>query len=112
MTNTHISDIIPPSEFEANWVVGSKILISAGTGTGKTHFIMNQLYNHCVVNEKNALVLANRTNLVNQWKADYLEQKTNYKIATYQSYEKIALGGELSLNDYQFIVLDECHYNV
>lgn len=93
------------------WVPGSRIILNADTGTGKTHFIMHEFYDHCKINDKRTLVFENRKNLLRQLNADYSDRQDIFQFATYQSYENVIPSGESEeFSQYDYIVLDECHY--
>ncbi len=63
------------------------ILFDAGTGTGKTHFILNKLLPFCKENGKRILYFCNRRALKNQIKNDIpKELKSAIDVVMYQGY--------------------------
>ena len=112
MIRKYISDIITPDEI-SKWKSGDRILIHSQTGSGKSEFIKNNLYDHCVLNDKKILLLSNRNLLKNQNLID-IEDKLDYIDAlNYQQLEAKVIGGfsptEL-FSPYDYIVYDEAHY--
>jgi hypothetical protein len=108
----YISDIVTEEEIN-KWQLGQRILINSQTGTGKSHFIKNTLYDYCLANNKKVLLLSNRSILKSQNIED-LENKTNIiHPENYQLLESKILKGtglEELFESYDFIVFDEAHY--
>ena len=110
----YISDIITMEEIE-NWDDGSIINISAGTGTGKSTFIKNTLYNYCRRNRMKSLMLLPRKRTKNQFKEELKKANKNgyrLKIMTYQTIESHYKKHSrcMDLSEYDFIICDESHY--
>lgn len=105
------------NEYE-NWKPSNIYLINAGTGTGKTHFVTNQLYEYAEENNKKILIICNRTILKEQ--VDEAIKEKNIDTLMYQKLEyhnrRHNLQYELKenivplLNEYDYVVLDEAHY--
>ena len=94
------------------WGYGQNILIEAGTGKGKSHFIKNTLYKYAKDNNKNILLFSNRINLLNQNVHELGDRLDGYTI-TVRNYQKLhhqAKRGELDLYKFDYVVCDECHY--
>ena len=108
----YISDIIPITDIE-KWI-GKRVLISAMTGSGKSHFIKNTLYDWCKNNGKRMLLLTNRKILKNQNNEELKEKIDLITTMNYQSIESGILETKEDM-DYYFskfdvIVADEFHY--
>lgn len=100
------------------WTSDKIIMIEAGTGKGKSHFIKYELYDYCKKLKKKILLLSNRTNLLNQniselsGKEDVITCMNYQKIDWQRSHNSVCIDDEkyIDLNDYDYIVCDECHY--
>jgi late competence protein required for DNA uptake (superfamily II DNA/RNA helicase) len=112
LLKTFVSDIITVEEI-SKWKRTCKILISSQTGTGKTEFIKNNLYQYCQYNHARILLLSNRTLLKNQ---NIVELEGKLDVVTTVNYQelenKILYGSSISklFDGYQYIVYDESHY--
>lgn len=108
----YVSDYISDNEIN-RWNAGDVVAISAGCGSGKSHFIKNILYEKAKSQNKKILMLIHRTNCVEQFK---IEIENNGKsdvisIKTYQSIERTIISkGEYLYDDYAYLVCDEFHY--
>lgn len=117
MTNRNhktLSDVISKEEI-IKWQPGDTVLISAGTGTGKSHFIKNSLYEAAKAAGDKILMLIHRINCVNQFKEEILtDGKADViTIDTYQKIESDTKSGKgYDLSEYKYIVSDEFHYFV
>lgn len=117
MTNKEhktLSDVISKEEI-IKWQPGDTVLISAGTGTGKSHFIKNSLYESAKAAGDKILMLIHRVNCVNQFNEEILtDGKTDViTIDTYQKIESDTKSGKgYDLSEYKYIVSDEFHYFV
>jgi superfamily II DNA or RNA helicase len=114
MQRRYISDLINLDDIGC-WKPSNRILITAQTGSGKSEFIKNILYEHCKKIDGKVLLLSNRVLLREQIKEDLVE-KQNENIITvinYQALEMRILNGK-DLNSlfepYDYIVYDEAHY--
>lgn len=105
------------NEFK-KWNRKEIVFIEAGTGQGKSHFIKNTLYDYAKSQDNNILLLSNRTNLLNQNKLE-LQGKLASNVVDLYNYQKIdyqdrfTIDDEhkaINLDDYKYIVCDECHY--
>ena len=110
-----VSDIISTSDIES-WTTKNLIIISAGTGAGKSYFVKNQLYEYAKSEGKKILFLIHRTNCVNQFRYEIeRDHKTDtIDIMTYQKMEYDILNYDRHINfpTYKYIVCDEFHYFV
>ena len=108
-----ISDTINNNEISL-WLEGERVLIHSQTGTGKSQFIKNILYDYCKKNCKKILLLSNRNLLKNQNEEELLNSKTDIiSLKNYQAIESNILLGESIKNiffDYDYICFDEVHY--
>lgn len=113
-----------------SWVPYDKVFISSPTGTGKTYFILNVLLPYVCQQKKRILYLVNRRILKEQLEIELssytFDERNQIKIELYQTIEmKIfdvrydkqigvfqAFGYRAlsDLNNYDYIVCDECHY--
>jgi hypothetical protein len=94
-------------EYE-KWEPGDNVMILAGTGKGKSHFIRTVLNKHCRNTKKRVLLLTNRNILKEQVRKE-LGLNTIITVANYQQIESMILD-EKNLNEYDYIVMDEAHY--
>lgn len=107
-----VSEIITEDEIN-KWSLGNIIVIDANTGTGKSYFIKNSLYEHAKNNGQRILMLVHRSNCKYQF-INELETQSKTDIIdlrTYQSIENKELGKiNCDISQYQYIVCDEFHY--
>jgi hypothetical protein len=107
-----ISDIITTEEIK-KWRPGERILITAQTGTGKSHFVKNNIYDFCSKHNLKCLLLSNRSLLKNQNIAGLGDRTKIVLPMNYQQLENQMLMGK---NIYQIyagfdiVVMDEIHY--
>lgn len=110
----YISDIIPLEDIQVKWTPGSRILITAPTGSGKSEFIKQVLYDHCSTTFQKVLILSNRILLREQIKEDLRHNENDIvTVLNYQYLEsRILSGGALAdlFSQYDYIVYDEAHY--
>lgn len=109
-----VSELITIDDI-SNWKQGDIITISAGTGTGKSFFIKNTLYDYARKHDKRILMLIHRRNCVDQFL--YEVEKDGkldvISIKTYQSIEALYRGGVLyNLDSYDYLIVDEFHYSL
>ena len=113
MPKQYISDIIDLSEIR-KWQSGDRILIHSQTGTGKSQFIKDVLYEYCKRSDKNILLLSNRNLLKSQNEEEISDIKS--KVITLKNYQaletNVLLGGNVKdlFSDYDYICFDEVHY--
>ena len=108
----YISDIITSDEI-AKWQLGDRILIHSQTGSGKSEFIKNNLYEYCKKQHKRILLLSNRNLLKNQNLIDIRGKTDHINAHNYQEFEARILGGlnvPQLFKPYDYIVYDEAHY--
>lgn len=97
----------------ATWGTGIPIIITAGTGVGKSYFIKNVLYQYAKKNNQKILMLIHRKLCVEQFRMEIEEDGKNdvIEIMTYQKLENNEMyKKELDLEQYDYIVCDEFHY--
>jgi hypothetical protein len=108
----YISDVVTKEEID-KWKLGQRILINSQTGTGKSEFIKNNLYEYCKLLNKKILLMSNRNLLKNQNIAD-IGIKTDFiKPHNYQEFETKVINGtfiEELFSPYTYVVYDEAHY--
>lgn len=108
-----VSDIISLDAIKT-WTAKNIIIISAGTGQGKSYFIKNSLYSYAKENKKRILFLLHRANCKYQFEYEILNDKKDdvIDIMTYQKIESDILKKDKHINykEYEFIVCDEFHY--
>lgn len=94
------------------WETGDKVILDAGTGSGKTTFCIDILGRYA--KEKNAklLYICNRTNLKNQvLKAVFAaDLNDTIYVTTYQSIQSTLYRGDNKLEEYDYLISDECHF--
>lgn len=107
----YISEIISEKEIET-WE-NQNILITAPTGAGKSYFIKNKLYDYALANDKKILYLLPRLDTVLQFR-DEIQKDRKTDVITIKSYQEIEKRElkkvETDLSNYDYIVVDECHY--
>ncbi len=112
-TKKRVSDIISTDNIKS-WTIKDIIVISAGTGTGKSYFIKNSLYQYAKENGKRILFLIHRSNCTTQFKGEIIRDKKDdvIDILTYQKIEYDILNFDKHINysQYAYIVCDEFHY--
>lgn len=92
------------------WNKGDLILVNSGTGTGKSTFVLQELYEYCNKNNKRILYLTNRNILREQIKQKTNENKdTTITVINYQKIETMLLN-HVKISNYNYIVMDEAHY--
>lgn len=108
-----VTDIITINDIK-RWTPRDIVIISAGTGTGKSYFIKNSLYQYAKENNKKILFLIHRTNCKSQFeneierdgKADVIDIHTYQKI----EYDILHYNKHINYKKYAYIVCDEFHY--
>ena len=109
----YISERISDAEV-ASWEPGRPVIISAGTGAGKSYFIKNNLYKTCKLRGQKLLMLIHRVNPRDQFQME-IERDGKQRVIDIMTYQKVqtdALYGrcEVDLSQYAYIVCDEFHY--
>lgn len=108
-----VTDIITVNDLES-WTAKNIIIISAGTGAGKSYFVKNIVYKYAKSEGKKILFLIHRSNCVTQFKQEIeRDDKANtIDIMTYQRIENDILQSDKHINfeQYAYIVCDEFHY--
>jgi hypothetical protein len=87
------------------------VAFDAGTGTGKTTFVISILLPYVIQQGKTMLYLYNRNKLGDDIKAEAILYKDNslLTIDSYQGIERDIENG-ISIPDYDYVVADEIHY--
>lgn len=107
-----VSEVVTIKEVES-WKPSDIITIKAGTGTGKSYFIKNNLYAIAKRDKKRILMLIHRKNCTDQFLMEIEEaNKTDIiDIRTYQSIEAVERSGVIfEFGHYDYICADEWHY--
>lgn len=109
MDEKYIEEVI--GQEYLNWSMGDNVMILAGTGKGKSHFIRTILNKHCKNTHRRILLLTNRQILKEQVKKE-LGLNTIINVINYQEIESLMIKDTLlkSLKNYDYIVMDEAHY--
>jgi hypothetical protein len=110
----YISDIITP-DIISTWQLGQKYLIRSGTGSGKSYWVKNVLYEYCKSKEHKILLLSNRNILKNQNQEDLGAEKLKViRAENYQKLESLVTDKDRDIYDlispYRVVVLDEAHF--
>lgn len=125
-SNLYISDVIK-NEYIEKWKKNDMIFIFAGTGSGKTTFVLNTILSSYINNNK-ILYLVPREILKkqieiriteiaakpeNRYKAK--EYSTNIQVCTYQYIEELLIKNKhkinnTNINKFDLIICDEFHY--
>lgn len=112
-----VSDIISTEDI-AGWTVKDLVLITAGTGQGKSYFVLHKLYEYAQAHDEQILYLSNRTALKRQVK-QATRGKSHIDIWSYQQLQnavneycasEMNLAGYLMFSCYDYMVCDEAHY--
>lgn len=108
-----VTDIISINDIES-WSPKDIIVISAGTGAGKSYFVKNSLYQYAKAVNKKILFLIHRRNCVDQFNYE-IEQDGKDDIIDIQTYQYIENqilhhNNHIDYSRYQYIVSDEFHY--
>lgn len=108
-TATYVSNIIKKNEY-ITWT-GKIVLLGAGTGKGKTYFVMKYVRSLKKQGMKHFLYICNRTALKNQIEKKYLNI-VGLDAVNYQQLEfMINSGNTMDMYDkYDAFIMDECHY--
>ena len=109
-----ISDIISVEDIES-WKGQQNgiVFINSGTGTGKSYFIKNKLYNYCEQNGLKILMLVNRRLTKDQFDNDIRKKNKDKpnKTIDIMTYQNVSTNHkDKSFTDYDFIICDENHY--
>lgn len=115
MVRQRISDIITRDVIDRDWKLGMKILIKSQTGSGKSWFAQNTIYEYCRDNGYKCLLFSNRTILRRQNEKELVEKGDVFTVLNYQNVnEKIHNGIHLSeiYNGYDVILMDEAHFYI
>lgn len=105
--NKNVTDLIQ-NDFK-EWK-NEFVILDCGTGTGKTHFVLNVLAPYARKNKKSILYLCNRRKLRQdiQKKVDEIPFVT-ITVMSYQNLQKQINKGE-KISKYDYIIADETHY--
>lgn len=104
----------------SRWGDGSKVLLNAPTGMGKTTFILTDFLELCIEQQNKMLILCNRRLLREQYGYDLAERFFRYtnlsESVVVKTYQELAEEVRRSTNpkkifdDFQVIICDEVHY--
>lgn len=110
-----VTDSINVKKIE-KWTSDIPILISAGTGRGKTTWVLKVLLSYCYEHNLHILYLSNRKALKSQteYQIDNINivpenLRDNIKVMNYQELSTKILN-KISIEYYDYIVQDEAHY--
>lgn len=107
-----ISDIIQIEDIQT-WTKDCPVIISAGTGSGKSYFVKNILYQYAKERNQKILMLIHRKACVDQFQME-LEKDKKTDVITVKTYQKIEYTelqfSQSYLEKYTYIVNDEFHY--
>ena len=106
--NKYLSECLTGKEI-STWCPGEIIMIVANTGCGKSHFIKNVLRDYLKSKGQHCLYLLSRVRTKEQFESELSDDDT-ITFATYQTIEALAMNTSLAVDNYDFIVADECHY--
>lgn len=105
----YLSEIIQLDEL-SKWTNDELIIINAGTGSGKSRFILNQLLEYTRTRGERILLLVPRTNIANQFESYLTMEDTHIVIKTYQWLENaIEKDGDIPMS-FDYVIADESHY--
>lgn len=102
-----------------DWEPGDKVILNGGTGSGKSSFTMEELSVVAGIIQERVLVLCNRTSLKEQTRrlAETKVHSTDREYIDIMSYQEVEgafrydpEAGQRLLDQYGYIVADECHY--
>lgn len=89
---------------------GNNVILNGATGSGKTYFIFNNLYEFAKMNGRNILFLCNRKELfLEVFREKERLQLYNIDVMLYQTLQEM-LKREDFMQQYNYIVCDEFHY--
>lgn len=107
-----VSDVIQHQEI-SKWKNGMNITIKSTTGSGKSYFIKNILYEYAKARHKRILVFTNRKKLKEQYDIELSRDKKTdiIDVMNYQKLEKrYAKGKTFDFSQYTYLVADETQY--
>lgn len=107
-----VSDCISEEDIKS-WTPEIPVIILSGTGTGKSHFIKNKLYDFAKEKGERILMLIHRTNCVDQFRMEIeaAGKQETIDVRTYQKIQYDELHKEsYDLNPFGYVVSDEFHY--
>lgn len=84
------------------------IMIDSPTGSGKTTFVLENLYTYAKSMGRKILILEPRTDLVKDLK-DKIQRKNKTDVISIMTFHKLE-AHNYDLESYFYIVVDECHY--
>lgn len=112
MNTKRISDVIDKNDIVA-WTEDVPIIISAGTGAGKSYFVKNTLYEVAKQQGEKILMLIHRRLCIDQFQMEIDNDGKSdiITLMTYQKVDKSIIKKEpIDLNKFHYIVCDEFHY--
>lgn len=108
-----ISDIISQSEI-ISWRKEDVIIVDGPTGSGKSHFCKNDLYNYAKFDNSKIKMLVDRSNCKEQFQEE-INREGREDLLTVDTYQKIENLNLFGTRNYDFdgcnyIICDEFHY--
>jgi len=101
------------SEVISQWKMGDKILVTAQTGSGKTHMVKTSLLDYCNQNDYKMLLFSNRTILKGQ-NEESMGNEPNISLINYQTMEEGIVNRnedfDYYMSRFKVIVFDEIHH--
>lgn len=107
-----VSDVISKEDI-MSWTPETPVIILSGTGTGKSFFIKNKLYEIAKNEGERILMLLHRINCVSQFKMEIkaAQKRETIKVDTYQKIQHDELYNRgYDLESFRYITCDEFHY--
>ena len=84
------------------------ICVKAGTGKGKSYWVMTEMYNVAKANNQKILLVENRRTAERQFNGT-VNSQNRQDVITVTKYQNIE-NGSVDTNGYAYIVSDEAHY--
>lgn len=103
-----VSDWITEEEVKS-WNPGDIVMICAGTGTGKSYFILSTMRKYFKANGLKVLYLTPRVRINEQFRHELGDDST-IKIMSYQAVESIINDPNRNIGTWDVIICDEAHY--
>ena len=108
-----IGEVITREVIDRDWKMGMKILIKSQTGSGKSWFAQNIIYEYCKDNGYKCLFFSNRTLLRGQNEIALDGKDDVFTVLNYQNVSEKIHGG-IPLSDiyegYDVVLMDEAHF--
>lgn len=106
--NKKLNDVLTIDIIES-WI--GNVILNAGTGSGKTYFVLNNLSEYCKKKDMKILYICNRTALYEEVLRLIIEfEITNIDVITYQSIESNLKNGNKIEYSHDILACDEFHH--